>query len=131
MARCRFGGKVRISGSLTGTADKPLESIESVRTVRLRDYLDRTIDMLKMDIEGAEVDVISDCADQLHNVKNLSVEYHSFSGQKQRVDEIFKVLIESGFRLHVLHEYPAMPPLIAPKERQGMDLQLVIFGYRD
>jgi len=33
--------------------------------------------MLKIDIEGAEYDVLKDCEDSLENVKNIFVEYHS------------------------------------------------------
>jgi hypothetical protein len=46
------------------------------------------IDMLKLDIEGAEVDVIVDCLDRLHNIHNVLVEYHSFRWHKQRIDEL-------------------------------------------
>ncbi len=51
-----------------------------VRTVRLADYLigDR-IDLLKIDIEGAEVPVLEDCAARLDWVDRVFVEYHSFT----------------------------------------------------
>src|SRR6476646_4373490 len=50
-----------------------------VPTARLRDYLAVAVDFLKLDIEGAEVDVLADCADRLSNVRHLFVEYHSFA----------------------------------------------------
>ena len=37
-----------------------------VHTVRLRDYPDRPVDFLKLDIEGAEAEVVTGCADLLH-----------------------------------------------------------------
>ena len=59
-----------------------------VPTVRLRDWLDRDVDLLKMDIEGAEVDVLLDCADRLDRVGSLVCEYHSFAGRPQRLGEM-------------------------------------------
>ncbi len=56
-----------------------------VQTVRLREYLNRPVDLLKLDIEGAETAVIQDCQDLLFNVKNLFVEYHSFVNDPQRL----------------------------------------------
>src|SRR5204862_8096532 len=42
--------------------------ITQVPTVRLRDYLRSEIDFLKLDIEGAETEVLRDCADELSKV---------------------------------------------------------------
>src|SRR5262249_43943895 len=48
------GGRVARPGDPPG---------KSVRTVRLRDYLDRSVDLLKLDIEQGELAVLEDCAD--------------------------------------------------------------------
>ena len=40
------------------------QSNELVDGVRLRDFLDSRVDFLKLDIEGAEVEVIDDCQDR-------------------------------------------------------------------
>jgi FkbM family methyltransferase len=119
------------SGSLTQANNRQSERVEPVKTIRLRDHLDMTVDMLKIDIEGAEADVILDCADRLSNVRNLFVEYHSFVNERQRIHEILSVLVESGFRLHILHENAANQPFIARNSNQGMDMQLGIFAYRE
>ncbi len=47
-----------------------------VQTLRLRNYLDRRVDLLKLNIEGAETEVLEDCSDLLGSVDNLVVEYH-------------------------------------------------------
>jgi hypothetical protein len=56
--------------------------------VRLKEYLDRAgrVDLLKMDIEGAEADVLEDCRGSLGGVQHLFVEYHAYTGQPQRLD---------------------------------------------
>ena len=51
-----------------------------VRTHRLVDYLNESVDMLKLDIEGAEGRVILDCGNHLRVAKNLVLEYHTFAG---------------------------------------------------
>jgi FkbM family methyltransferase len=65
-----------------------VDRFRPVKTVRLRDYLSGEIDLLKVDIEGAEVDVLLDCADRLNAVHHLLVEYHSFLDQRQRLADL-------------------------------------------
>ncbi len=106
----------------------------NVPSVRLAELLQNepAIDLLKMDIEGAETKVILDCKDSLQHVQNIFVEYHSFPGQPQQLDEILGVLKESGFRVFVKNTQPRKSPFIFHnRENNTMDLQLDIFGYRD
>ncbi|HLL73724.1 MAG TPA: FkbM family methyltransferase [Pyrinomonadaceae bacterium] len=101
-----------------------------VQTVRLRDYLNRPVDLLKLDIEGAETEVITDCADLLRNVQNLFVEYHSFEEKPQTLREVIDCLADAGFRLHI-HSINASPqPLLRRYVSLGMDMQLNIFAFR-
>lgn len=75
-------------------------SIE-VPTIRLSTYLDQSIDFLKLDIEGAEVDVIAEAQAQLGHVERMFVEFHSFTGQKCRLVELLQTIEESGFKYHL------------------------------
>jgi FkbM family methyltransferase len=103
-----------------------------VSSIRLRDFLEKEerIDMLKIDIEGAECDVLKDCANSLRHVKNLFVEYHSFKKQPQKLSEILEILERNGFRYHIdgltLRKYPLLPQI----SNSHMDLQLNIFGIK-
>ncbi len=105
-----------------------------IPAVRLRDYLGKAgrIDLLKMDIEGAEVAVLEDCRGSLGNVQHLFVEYHSYTGQPQRLDVLLRVLTESGFRYFVRSEADRARPFVnrANPGTPYMDLQLNIFAYR-
>jgi FkbM family methyltransferase len=104
----------------------------SVPAVRLRDWLDRDVDLLKMDIEGAEVDVLLDCADRLHRVANVVCEYHSFAGRPQRLGEMLGALEDAGHRVIVQGDMaPEHPLLDAPADRSGMDMRLNVFARRD
>ena len=120
------------AGSVAGKVaeDKNSENTIEVRACRLKDYLDRKINFLKLDVEGAETDVLVDCADALVNVANIFVEYHSFENQPQRLDELIAVLSKAGFRLHIRSTATSPHPFLARRIRLGMDLRLDIFGFR-
>jgi len=105
-------------------------NIINIPTVRLRDYLNESVDLLKIDIEGAETEVILDIAPVLKNVRNIFVEYHSFEKQPQTIGKLVQTLIDAGFRIH-FHPMNVMPrPFIKVDSYMGMDMQLNIFGYR-
>jgi len=102
-----------------------------VSTVRLRDYLKEPIDMLKIDVEGAEIALLKDCVNSLHNVKNLFVEYHSFINGKQELNELIDILTNAGFRLYIQSTNSSPQPFMERKVYLGMDLLLNIFAFRD
>jgi FkbM family methyltransferase len=102
----------------------------AVPTVRLRDYLDQEVDLLKLDVEGVETDLLEDCKDRLGNVRNLFVEYHSFVGRPQTLDRLLATLREAGFRVHVHAPAEAPSPLVSRPGYLGMDLQLNVFAFR-
>jgi FkbM family methyltransferase len=106
---------------------------ESIQTKRLSTYLtDIHVDFLKIDIEGAECEVLNECKQQLKNVKNIFVEYHSFVNQEQNLDSVLQILREAGFRVYVEHAgIHSEFPYIERESALGMDLQLNIYGYRE
>lgn len=107
-------------------------NIIKVDTIRLRSFLNRHVDFLKLDIEGAENEVIPDIEDSLKNVANVFVEYHSFIGQEQKLPEILSILKKAGFRLHISAPgLVSMNPFIQLRMYANMDNQLNIFGIRE
>jgi len=124
--------RFRSEGSDAGRIEfTPGTGMIEISTVRLRDYLNEPVDMLKIDIEGAETTVLTDIAPYLPNIRNIFVEYHSFSGQSQTLGRVIQILTDGGFRLQVYHISAAQSPFIKVASYLGMDLQLNIFGYRD
>lgn len=103
----------------------------AVTTVRLRDRLTEPVELLKLDIEGAEVDVLLDCADRLHLVDKVFVEYHSFVGAPQRLRSFFGVLEEAGYRIHALPELPAKRPFMHRPVVNNKDFRLNVFCFRE
>lgn len=111
------------------------ENVQKVNSVRLKEMLDseRKIDMLKMDIEGAENDVILDCGESLKVVDNIFIEYHAYTNSKQNLSALLNVLEQNNFRYFIRNDSDRKMPLInrTSKNNPSMDLQLNIFGYRN
>ena len=103
---------------------------KTVQTTGLRDHLDRPVDFLKLDIEGAEAEVLVDCAAMLCNIENLFVEYHSFAKEPQTLHTITDLLADAGFRLHIHTPLTSPQPFLHRDVSGGMDLQLNIFAFR-
>ena len=108
----------------------PIGPIIQISTTRLRPYLERPVDFLKLDIEGAETEVLVDCADLLGHVRSVFVEYHSFVQEQQRLDEVLAVLRNAGFRVQIETVKKSPQPLLRRPEQLGMDLQVNTFGWR-
>jgi FkbM family methyltransferase len=119
----------RSEGSASGRLSQN-DGDQLVECVRLRPYLDRPIDLLKLDIEGAEADVLTDCASGLKNVRNLFVEYHSFPQLPQRLDNILALIKASGFRYYLQTEFCPKSPMDPIALNDGMDLQVAIYCTR-
>jgi FkbM family methyltransferase len=127
-----FVAKGGQEGHVAELSDSPrLEMIRSVPCVRLRSFLSRKCDFLKMDIEGAEVEVIRDCAEALRNVARIFVEYHSFVNKTQSLGETISLLEDAGFRLHTHTEVPSPRPFDELVIFDQTDLHLGLFGFRD
>jgi FkbM family methyltransferase len=101
-----------------------------VSSVALDDLIDREVDFLKIDIEGVETDVILN-SKNLYLVKNLFVEYHSFSKSHQQLHNLLEKISEEGFRYYITAPYCPPKPFMSQKGYLGMDLQLNISCIRN
>jgi FkbM family methyltransferase len=106
-------------------------SVRSVPCVRLRSFLQEKCDLLKMDIEGAEVEVIRDSVDVLNRVDRAFIEYHSFAKRSQFLGETIARLEAVGFRLYVHTELPSARPFEELVVFNDKDLHLDLFCYRE
>lgn len=93
-------------------------STHSLQTpsIRLRDLLTaQPIDLLKLDIEGAEFDVLPDCHGALQNVSALIMEVHVLRNQAS-LGALLSILERNGFRyvLSDLHEATWLPCVEMP-----------------
>jgi FkbM family methyltransferase len=80
-----------------------------VPSVRLRDVLAREpIDLLKLDIEGAEDAVLRDCADVLVNVRAMVMDLHEFDPATRQAPRVLELLSMLGFS-YVVDDFVALP----------------------
>ena len=103
-----------------------------VKAAKLKSIIDRKIDFLKIDIEGAEYVVIRDIADNLHFVTNLFIEYHGKFQQSNELSEIIAILAGKGFYFYI-KEADAVyrHPFFANRSTRSFDVQLNIFAFRE
>lgn len=105
-------------------------TVPSIRLAALLEQESCEIDLLKMDIEGAESQVVPDLAGVLHKVRNIFVEYHAWNNQGQTLDALLATLADAGFRYYIQTIGNRRTPFIETAQDRPMDMQLNIFGYR-
>jgi FkbM family methyltransferase len=109
-----------------------LEGPESlcVESIDLSEYLTTKVDFLKIDIEGAEFEVLSKIERCLSNVERLFLEYHSYKNLPQVLDSLLGILKRNGFRYHMHSLLPMPKPFIEKIYHGGMDVIINIFADR-
>lgn len=114
-------------GSLAGSslADTGASgSVLNVKAERLQKELQkRPVDFLKIDIEGAEAEVLFDIEDQLENVECLFFEYHSLPSHPQILGQLLNLVARNGFRYVINGVHGPAAPFI-DRIQSGFDLQL-------
>lgn len=78
-----------------------------VETVELTNYLEQPVDILKLDIEGAEIEVINSVRHQLKLVKHLFLEFHAT--RERRPQELVTLLLNAGFELTIYEDGKVIP----------------------
>ena len=104
----------------------------SVKAVRLKDFLSRKVDFLKIDIEGAEYVVLKDIAEDLHMVENMFLEYHGTFAQNNELVEMINIVNSAGFNFYIkeaasIYETPFNR---SKNPNTPYDVQLNIFCFR-
>lgn len=118
------------TGHLSETqSGKQVGDTFKVNAIRLSQYLDQPVQFLKIDIEGAETEVICEIANSLSHVRRLWLEYHSLLNSPQSLGVILRVLEEQGFRYHIVTESVSERPLQRVDAAYGMDQRLNIWAY--
>ena len=108
------------------------DSTYTVSCVRLRDYLTEPTDFMKLNIEGAEWDVLANSEDRLRSVRAMVVEYHHQPGLPRTLHRILELLDRCGFD-YLINDFDAETnPKSQPPFRIGPDSRyyLLIYGQR-
>ena len=80
-----------LPGAIHGTS-------RTVPSLRLRDVIEaEPIDLLKLDIEGAEDAVLADCEPVLNRVKAIVMDLHEFDPSVRQAPRVLELLTRAGF----------------------------------
>lgn len=90
-----------IDGSKLILSDQRGPETAVVRTIDLADRLTGTVDLLKLDIEGAEFEVLHHVSGRLDSVQNLVVECHLDQSNFADFGRMLEELVAAGFSLGV------------------------------
>jgi FkbM family methyltransferase len=85
-------------------------------SVRLHSLLDRRIDLLKLDVEGAEYPIVEDCGDRLDQVDHIIAEVHALGREQAAIGKMLARLEALGFRYVItdLKQATWMPTDVPP-----------------
>lgn len=100
------------SGNIASTPRKS-EKLIDVALERLSPYLSRRVDLLKIDIEGAEFKVLTEIQQNLQNVNNLFLEFH-LDEVNRSIVPLLRILDETGFVYRIEDHVPhwRTPPFL-------------------
>lgn len=77
-------------------------NVEEVKTVKLSSYITKHVDLVKIDIEGTEVDVLEEIEPKLDKVENIILELHTKGEDNvKKYKKIEKILKRNGFRFTI------------------------------
>lgn len=113
-----------------GRLDVPLSltmAAVEVDCLPLDDFLSEPIDFVKLDLEGAETEVLTSCR-RLNHIHHLFVEHHSFPTRPQDLDQALRTLSDAGFRYWIQSQFLPKRPYERLQTNEGMDLQVNIFA---
>lgn len=126
--RLNFNISGSMSSGLHANSDRSIE----VTAIRLKDFLSREIDFLKIDIEGAELEVIRDVENVLTCVKTMFLEYHGRFDQNKELLELLEIVHKAGFEFYLREAAPIYTTPFSRKRLGALpyDIQLNIFCFR-
>jgi FkbM family methyltransferase len=90
-------------GSLMQETNSPMEMVEATTLAEIIKVNNiQRIDYLKMDVEGAEYDILFNCSDEtLSKIRRIVMEYHEFEGDQQNHHDLGNLLKSHGFHVSV------------------------------
>jgi FkbM family methyltransferase len=114
-----------------------IEGIENVKShyeveaVKLSDYIESQVELLKIDIEGAEVEVLKEIEHKLQFINRIFIEYHSPNEEGQRLQDILAILSRNGFNYYIDSSFKVNnSPYIEKKQYMGFKFFLNIFAQK-
>ena len=107
----------------------------SIPTVRMDEWFElhsiMQLDLVKIDIEGAEWAVIQDCIPVLQKVQHLFLEYHGKTNETFKLVGIFNILKEANFSVYVQNAADTLSKPFQNKTTNTIyDVQLNLYCFK-
>lgn len=115
-------GSVKSSTTNDNSTNSDYEIVESTF---LSDYITENVELLKLDIEGAETKVIKNLnqKNKLGLINQIIMEYH-YPSEKNKLSKMLKTLEENKFHYHIKSN------IRMPLNNQSQDEPYLIYAYR-
>lgn len=98
----------------------------TVPSAKLSSLLPEHVDLLKMDIEGSEIEVLEEIEDKLWTVDQILIEYHYIPGRTTRsIGDFLSFLERAGFECRLVSENQS----VVARTTEPV-FAVTIFGYR-
>lgn len=118
-------------GGRVGSLKDNLKKVE-IEAMNMSEFCkNKTFDFIKIDIEGAETKVLPAMFECLNRAQYCFVEFHSTTGEEQKLSLIIATIEQAGFRVFVQSLPRNFQPLKEVSSLSGFDLQLNIFGTKN
>ncbi|HTL82370.1 MAG TPA: FkbM family methyltransferase [Bacteroidia bacterium] len=125
-----FNGKIPFEsdgglGGKAGNAGKDVVAVDFLAELKKH----QSIDLLLMDVEGAEFNIFQHCKNELYRIRNLFVEWHGREKEPQQLPEFLTMISSSGFRYRLDNKLPVSPFKNRLVEN-GFDAMTGIYAHR-
>jgi len=109
----------------------PVATSASIRVPvkKLSSRMPAVVDLLKIDVEGAEIDVLEDIASLLPRVRALFVEFHGLVG-RTRLSHVIAILESAGFDCYPQVAAGPDRPFLSGASKAGFSQNLNLYAVR-
>jgi FkbM family methyltransferase len=115
----------RVNNSYKGQIPKLIQALPLI------DFLSEDVEFLKLDIEGAEDEVLRACIGKLDYVKYLFFEYHNKVATRQHLHELLELVAKAGFTYFIKESAVRQRPYMEdPIICESFDMALNVFCYK-
>lgn len=103
-----------------------------IKTEWLGKFLDQPIDFVKLDVEGAELEVLKSCRHLLLNVKQMAIEVHHQVDRVEFLSDILQILASAKFNVAIYQgvRFPNPEQPFHPQVGRTGDQYPVLWAWR-
>ena len=120
-------------GGMGGRIDNVYKGREpkTIEAIPLLDFLTENVDFLKLDIEGAEDEVLKYCDENLKKAKHIFFEYHNNINGPQTLHELLDLVKRNGFHYYIKESATRQKPFVDNTLIcESFDMAINVFCYK-